>query len=153
MSKGKTPKLNFWKNVKIAKPGDCWEWTGEIDIVSGFGVSPKIVSGTGVIRKSHRLAYILTYGNVPLSHVIRHTCRNRLCCNPRHLMPMRVHPEEEEEHLVTAYYYSASRCARLSGFEKRRMVMLRADGLNVSEIAGRFMVSRSTVSRVLKGDK
>lgn len=153
MSKDKTPRLKFWKSVDVSGAKDCWEWLGDVDIVSGFGISPNIVSGSEVVRKPHRLAYILTYGSVPASHVIRHTCRNRLCCNPKHLMPMRMHPEEEDEHLVTAYYYSSKRNPKLSEFEKRKIVMLRTDGVTISSIAERFKVSRSTVSRVLKGGR
>lgn len=33
----------------------------------------------------HRLAYELTYGDVPHGLVIDHLCRNRACCNPAHL--------------------------------------------------------------------
>jgi len=153
MAKDKTPRLNFWKSVDRSAPSDCWEWSGDVDIVSGFGVSPNIVSGSEVVRRAHRLAYILTYGGVPANHVIRHTCRNRLCCNPKHLIPMRMHPEDEDEHFVTAYYYSSKRAPRLSEFEKRKIVMLRSDGVSITSIAERFKVSRSTVSRVLKGGR
>lgn len=151
MSIGKKSKLNFWGSVDRSRSSGCWVWTGDVDILSGFGVSPKIVSGAEVVRRSHRLAYILTYGSVPSGHVIRHTCRNQLCCNPKHLMPMRMHPEGEEEHLVTAYYYGSRRGIRVSEFEKRKMVALRKEGVTLAEISKRFKVSPSTVSRTIKG--
>jgi AraC-like DNA-binding protein len=153
MSENNSDRTPFWKNVDVQGKSECWEWRGDIDILTGFGVSSRMVHGSEVVRKAHRIAYILRYGTVPSNHVVRHTCRNQLCCNPDHLIPMRKHPEEEDEHLVTAYYYSSRRAAKLSDFEKRRMGELRDQGTTIKEIARRFKVSSSTVSRTLKGNK
>jgi hypothetical protein len=153
MSENNSGRIPFWKNVDVQDKSECWGWKGDIDILTGFGVSSRMVHGSEVVRKAHRIAYILRYGTVPSSHVIRHTCRNQLCCNPDHLMPMREHPQEEDEHLVTAYYYSSRRSGRLSDFERRRILSLREYGVTIKEIARRFQVSPSTVSRVLKGNK
>lgn len=147
----KENRVPFWKNVESGRKDDCWDWKGDIDILTGFGVSTKLVSGDEVVRRSHRIAYILTFGPVPLGHVIRHTCRNQLCCNPAHLMRMRTHPEKEDEHLVTAYYYNSRRGSKLSEFERRRIVTLRAEGEKIKDIASRFKVSASTISRIVKG--
>lgn len=153
MSDDRPSRTPFWKKVDVQDESSCWEWTGDVDILTGFGVSAKMVHGSEVVRKAHRIAYILKYGSVPAGHVVRHTCRNQLCCNPAHLVHMRKHPEEEDEHLVTAYYYSSTRSGRLSEFEKRRIQSLRDDGVTIKDISSRFKVSPSTVSRVLKGNK
>ena len=110
-----------------------------------------LVSHMNVVRESHRLAFILSHGAVPAYHTIRHRCRNKLCCNPAHLIPMRKHPEEDDEHFVTLYYYASKRAPRLSDFEKRRIVMLREDGYTLRSIADHFKVSVSTVSRAIRG--
>ena len=150
VNSGRTP---FWKNVEVKDKSKCWDWKGDIDILTGFGISSKMVHGSEVVRKAHRIAYILRYGTVPSNHVVRHTCRNQICCNPDHLIHMRQHPEDEDEHLVTAYYYSSRRAPKLSDFEKRRIAELRDNGITIKEIARRFKVSGSTVSRTLKGNK
>jgi AraC-like DNA-binding protein len=147
----KVKRTPFWKNVVIGKDDDCWNWVGDIEILTGFGVSTKLVSGSEVVRKAHRIAYILTFGTVPAGHVIRHKCRNQICCNPAHLIRMRTHPDEEDEYLVSAYYYNSKRASKLSDFEKRRIVTLKGEGFRVKDIASHFKVSTSTVSRVLKG--
>ena len=153
MSDGNSGRTPFWKNVEVNDRSKCWDWKGDIDILTGFGISSKMVHGSEVVRKAHRIAYILRYGTVPSNHVVRHTCRNQICCNPDHLIHMRQHPEDEDEHLVTAYYYSSRRAAKLSDFERRRILSLREYGVTIKEIARRFKVSSSTVSRTLKDNK
>lgn len=35
--------------------------------------------------RAHRVAYILTKGDIPDGLLILHSCGNRRCCNPAHL--------------------------------------------------------------------
>ena len=143
---------SFWANALKGKSGECWEWEGDLDIVSGFGVYKKVISGVNVERYAHRLAYILTFGAIPFDNEIRHTCRNRICCNPDHLMPMRKHPDPDEEAYITATYYDSKRLPRLSYFERRRIRQLREEGLVLRKISEHYGVSLSTISRLLKED-
>ncbi len=69
----------FWGRVERG-PG-CWEWRGSV-ASHGYGefwISP-------VKWTSHRLAYTDTYGPIPEGRVVRHTCDNRKCCRPSHLI-------------------------------------------------------------------
>lgn len=58
----------------------CWIWKRS-----------KTSAGYGQITidkkywTTHRLAYFLTYGDIPSKAVIRHLCHTRDCCNPAHL--------------------------------------------------------------------
>ena len=57
----------------------CWEWQGAL--VRNYGhvrVGDKSMG-------AHRLAYLLWKGEIPVGHVIRHSCDNPKCCNPDHL--------------------------------------------------------------------
>ena len=74
-------RIRFWSKVAIQSKTDvCWPWTR-----GGRGM------GYGCIRvekkqiDSHRMAYILTHGEIPEGMLVLHTCDNRLCCNPDHL--------------------------------------------------------------------
>lgn len=79
----------FWANVARKSQDDCWLWKG----ATGYGYGRVRIGGR--LYSSHRVAYVLghevkaedlpkraSYHGV----VVRHTCDNRLCCNPRHLV-------------------------------------------------------------------
>lgn len=74
----------FWSEVgHLHRPNECWPWLG-YRVPLGYGVigrNKKLVS-------AHRLAYRLLRGPIPDDRVIDHLCRNRACCNPRHMEPV-----------------------------------------------------------------
>jgi len=59
----------------------CWLWTGAVSS-SGYGS----VNIKGKRYSPHRLAYEVWKGKIPAGHQIRHTCDNRLCIRPSHLL-------------------------------------------------------------------
>lgn len=58
----------------------CWIWTSNKS-QKGYG----IISIMGKKHRAHRVSYLEAYGTIPEGLVLDHTCRNRLCCNPKHL--------------------------------------------------------------------
>jgi len=73
-----TPE-GFWKRTK--KVGDCIEWTGAKN-GNGYGQ-------VGYHYKhytAHRLAFLLANGYLPNGLVIMHSCDNKLCVKPDHLV-------------------------------------------------------------------
>lgn len=72
----------FWTKVDAsAGEDDCWPWIAARD-EKGYGWFQ--ISGT--MRRAHTIAYRLTHGEPPDGHIVRHTCDNKPCCNPRHLI-------------------------------------------------------------------
>lgn len=71
----------FFKKIKKDLLG-CWEWTGA---KRGRGYGAFKVNGK--IVYAHRYSFELHWGKLGhRSLVVRHTCDNRLCCNPNHLI-------------------------------------------------------------------
>lgn len=72
--------LGFWAKVRKGGEDECWPWTGAI-VRGGYGS----VWIDGEWMSAHRAAYRLVKG--PLGRWrVRHTCDNRPCCNPAHLV-------------------------------------------------------------------
>jgi len=60
---------------------DCWNWKGA-KLWNGYGV----VNRNGKNHYVHKYAYEITQKPVPDWACVSHSCENRLCCNPQHLI-------------------------------------------------------------------
>ncbi len=70
----------FWSGVERGRSERCWPWRGPRD-GDGYGRFADRLGG----HAAHRVAYALRHGYLSFG-ILRHTCGNRACCNPRHLV-------------------------------------------------------------------
>jgi len=70
----------FWSKVNIKSKDECWNWTAGLfsHRYGTFRVGNRM-------ELSHRVAWKLTYGEIPKSKYVLHRCDNGLCNNPDHL--------------------------------------------------------------------
>ena|SRR5688500_13047822 len=72
--------IRFWKKVRVKGKDECWEWM-DIPNTNEYGLfrigSKKYLA--------HVIAHFLQKGKC-LKEVIMHTCDNKICCNPNHLV-------------------------------------------------------------------
>lgn len=61
----------------------CWVWQGT---KSAAGYGQMVVVGSR--KYTHRIAYELYVGPIPVGLELDHLCSNRDCCNPEHLEPV-----------------------------------------------------------------
>lgn len=71
----------FWS--KVARSEGCWLWTGTRH-KEGYGMLR--VPGDRSYKRAPRIAWLLTYGEIPDGMLIRHTCDNPPCVRPSHLL-------------------------------------------------------------------
>lgn len=78
-------RSRLWSKVDKQGEDECWEFTGAINN-SGYGSLLFIDS----VRHAHRIAYCVSndcLNDIDDIKVVRHSCDNRSCCNPAHLLP------------------------------------------------------------------
>ncbi len=82
-----TPSVRFWAKVNKDGPipahrpelGPCWVWTASM-FPNGYGQFRFIGE-----KYAHRIAWVFTYGPIPIDQWVLHNCDRRSCTNPAHL--------------------------------------------------------------------
>lgn len=71
--------LSWLKSKSTLNEQGCWSWGAALS--GNYGQ----LSFNGKHDYTHRIAYILAYGEIPENLLVRHKCDNTKCCNPDHL--------------------------------------------------------------------
>ena len=151
----KTADKRFWTKVDIKEKNECWNWTFSID-PSGYGSG---IRYNGKKYNSHKMAWILTYGEVPKGMWVLHNCKNRKCCNPSHLY---LGTRSERMMLAvkegTAGILRIKRHSPAKGEKNGNHILFEKDiveirklitaGIKLSEIAEIYKVNRQTISDI-----
>ena len=66
----------------IVNENECWIWQKSVTS-QGYGQ----LTEDKKYWTSHTYTYVCEYGEIPEGQILRHTCHQRRCCNPRHLIP------------------------------------------------------------------
>jgi len=70
----------FWSKVEFTD--ECWIWRAAIRETDGIGV----FGIDGHVFYAHRIAYVVSRGQLPPGMDVRRTCRNPACVRPLHLI-------------------------------------------------------------------
>lgn len=152
----RTIEERFWSKVAIGTPGECWEWqrSRKGDGYGQFRVSP----GESPQRAS-RIAWALTYGEIPVGLWVLHRCDNPPCCNPHHLFlgtPADNHADMVAKGRACGprreSYPALVRGVRhLTDDDIWYARHMNAGGMSCREIGRRLGVAHTTISRLING--
>jgi hypothetical protein len=151
--KARPAVIRFLSRVRRwgAAPGDCWEWDGPLN-ATGYGIFWFYGGGGSRCVLAHRAASEFAGGPLSPGVVVRHSCDNTRCVNPRHLL--RGSQLENVADMV-----ARNRTARGSRHSQAKLteemvrvaIELRRQGLRYKDIGARIGVHRVEASRIVRG--
>lgn len=140
----KTIEERFWGRVVLDEQTGCLNWQGGKNS-SGYGA----IGFGGKVIATHRLAYILSKGEIPDGLLVRHTCDNRLCCNIDHLLLGTIQDNMKDK--MDRVRQSKGTDHGMSFLSEEDVGYIIKSEETQQTIADKFSISRSHVSRIRSG--
>lgn len=147
----KSVEERFWEKVSVGDDSECWEWLASKN-QCGYGTFRFF----GKDRKSHRVSWILTYGEIFDDMCVLHRCDNPGCVNFNHLF-LGTHQDnmndrekkgrnklplcKGEDHGI-----SKLKCKEV----KKIRELYKNSEYNQSELGNIFGVSQATVGKIVR---
>lgn len=150
MSKyGKVFDARFWNNVDIKRIDLCWDWKLSI-CGSGYG-QVRISKPTRSKINTHRIAYELFFGPIPIGAKVLHDCHNKRCCNPNHLkLGNQITNLEDSIRYYRGHYNQHNK--RFDEDDKKIMCTLKQCGLTYNSIGEAFHCNGIRVSKIINNE-
>lgn len=126
--------------IRTAGRDECWPWIGAVG-KDGYGS----FDGT----QAHRMIYQALHGPLPPEVVVRHTCDNPPCCNPKHLITG-SHADNVFDRVQRRRGAVGERSGRAKLTEDQAKEILVSPHGN-SYLAMVYNVSRDTVKKIRSG--
>ena len=134
------------RNTEIDKATECWVWQGLT--YNGYGWSC-LHSKSEFL---HRASYLLFVGPLKKGEVVRHTCDNRKCWNPAHLVKGSHHDNMQDAVARGRISRGVDRHNALLDEDKVRLIRsMLSEGKTHIAIAQQLGCSRSNISKIAHG--
>jgi len=138
---GEMTSLDFWKDVDIRGPDDCWNWKGSVYQPSGYGLFEAADYGCS----AHRLAWEIANREERGDLQVCHTCDNKLCCNPKHLV-RQTRAELGRDLAIRGRMPSKISNEQVTELRQRYA----AGGVTQRELAEEYGVTQGTISQIIR---
>tara|TARA_R110000868_G_scaffold264950_1_gene523605 strand:+ start:186 stop:677 length:492 start_codon:yes stop_codon:yes gene_type:complete len=141
------------KYIKGAED-ECWLWTA-FKNKNGYGQIHICKNGKWTTSKAHRVSLYrkLGYDNEFLFSKLHagHTCANRACVNPNHLVPQtaKENIDEMKNRLGNSYNARGSAIGSSKLTEEQVLEIRAIEGKTHAEIAKEYGVGRSLITHII----
>lgn len=137
----------FWQIAgKCRKFKPCWSWQGKSH--DGYGDAPFRINRR-IERRAHRVAFFLSTGIDPIGQVVRHSCDNPICCNPKHLLiGTSADNVADRVKRKRSTRGSAHPCAKLQAMQVLAIRARLSEGETCASLAKEFRVSSALISGI-----
>ncbi len=141
-------KTRFWS--KVNKTDTCWLWTA-YRLVEGYGQ----IRINGKIHRTHRLSYLIAYGDFSPKLSVLHKCDVPACVNPAHLFlgtlaDNNLDMTNKGRRATGKSIFINRTTTKLTDVQ---VVCLREDFINLNltqaQLAKKYGISQSVVSRIV----
>lgn len=134
------------KTIKLKKIGNCFECTSHRPVRGGYPASLM----KGKMKMLHRISYMVFNGKLSSDIVVRHSCDNPKCVNPKHLIAGTNYDNVQDRvKRKRSAYGSSIHTSTLTKTQVRDIFLNRT--LSNKEMALKHGVYASNVSRIRSG--
>lgn len=134
----------FWNRVDVGSPTTCWPWTGPL---REHGQGEFKVDGAN--KLVHRVAFELAFGEIPEGMVVRHTCDNGACCNPKHLLTG-THADNVRDRVIRQRGAIGENAGRAK-LNNESVLTIRGSKATAKTLAAQYGVSEATIHGIRQG--
>lgn len=142
----------FWEKVAKRSEDECWNLNAGLN-TDGYGAFQLYIDGGIRTRTAHKVAYWLTTGiwskvglkNNPDTIVLRHSCNNRKCCNPKHILV-----GTQLNNIQDMNTQGRNGRQKVTTDQRTKIVELREQGFSARTVANMFNISTPTVYRICR---
>jgi hypothetical protein len=125
---------------------DCWPWTGFIGPY-GYGIIEKRYARNRHKKEhAHRIVFQIYKGPIPNKLMVRHTCDNRACVNPHHLI-LGTAQDNKNDSIERGRHAFGERSG-MTKLTNADIKNIRSDQRSQDAIAKVHAVGQSTISRI-----
>lgn len=141
-------RRRFWAKVDRGPDGACWPWLASRLGTDGYGQFTLMTPG-GISRKqlhlyAHRVAWIVTYGDIPEGISVLHSCDTPTCVNPAHLF---LGTQLDNMRDAAAKGRLSIPKRRTRRFKQTAITRYLDGGVTLDELAAEYSVHKLTIHR------
>ena len=139
----------FHAKYKRVEGDGCWLWqAGQFPRGYGMVNLGRFADRRQHTEYAHRVAYVLSKGNIPEGRVVRHRCDTPACVNPDHLL-LGTQADNVNDAAVQGHYNVPHRdSSRARKLTDAQVVEIRASVETGARLAERFGVSKTAISLI-----